>query len=106
MSEWEAYNRIEPIGELRGDLRIAQLTSTFYNFATSFGSKNGRRKVVKASDFMPFFKDDMEEPQVEQSVDEMKSALFGIANSLKEKNDRQTLPGKKLKPPKKGAKVG
>lgn len=105
MSEWEAYNRIEPVGELRGDLRIANLTSMLYNMISSFGSKKGRRHVSKTSDFMPFFKEDMEESQKEQSVDEMKSTLFGIASNLEKKNVPMPT-GKKLRPPKKEIKVG
>lgn len=103
MSEWEAYNLIEPVGELRGDLRIAQLTSMVYNMASAFGGKTSRRHISKPGDFMHFFKDEFKTEEQDQSVDEMKATLMGVASSINEKMKR-TSP-KKLLPPKKEKKV-
>jgi hypothetical protein len=90
LTEWEVYNSIEPVGEFRGDLRIANLTSMLYNMISSFGSKKGRRHVSKPADFMPFFKEDLEEKKDEpQSVEEMKSTLLSIASSLKNQEKKE-----------------
>lgn len=105
VTEWEAYNQIEPIGEYRRDYMMAQLTSIFYNFATSFGAKNGRRQVGKIADFIPWM--DEQKPQTEvQSVDEMKGVLFSFAKASEAKENKQVkkeVP-KYPKPPKRGKK--
>jgi hypothetical protein len=82
ISEWEAYNRLEPIGDYRRDLGIAILTSTFYNFAQSFGSKE-KRLSAKPQDFMPWMDegDKSRKSSEEQSVEEMKAAMLAFASS-------------------------
>jgi len=87
LAEWEAYNTLEPIGDYRQDYMIAQLTSIFYNFASSFGGKDGRRKIAKAVDFIPWI-DQPEEKTVTQPIEEMKKSLFGIAKADKEKKKK------------------
>lgn len=50
LSEWMAYDSIEPFGQLRDDARIALLASTVVNMVS--------KKKVKVQDFMPFLKED------------------------------------------------
>ena len=81
LSEWEAYNRLEPVGEYRRDLGIAILTSTFYNFAQSFGAKE-KRLNAKPQDFMPWVEqsDNGKESTEDQSMEEMKAAMLAFAS--------------------------
>lgn len=80
MSEWLAYDRIEPIGGYREDFRFAQLCLLVFDIAQkAFGGK----KRLKASimDFMPWGPDEARKkvPDKPQTVDEMKAILTGIA---------------------------
>lgn len=87
LSEWEAYNRMEPIGEYRRDYRIAALSSLVYNFASSFGGK-GKRKIAQIKDFMFFLEDEPPKEPEQQSVEEMKAALYSIAATSKKKGPK------------------
>lgn len=51
LSEWMAYNEIEPFGEDRDDLRMGIIASTIANVNRSNG-----KKPYKPQDFMPVFK--------------------------------------------------
>lgn len=89
LAEWEAFDRLEPIGEWRDDYRLAYLSSLLTNIAIS----QSGRKNAKMTDPEKFlltwgeyrFKD--EKIRI-QSVEEMKTALLGIAKVF----------GKKKKP--------
>lgn len=103
-SEWQAYNRLEPIGDYRRDLGIALLTSTFYNFAQSFGS-SGKRVRAKPQDFMPWMDegDKRTKSSDEQSVEEMKTAMLSIAGAGK-KEEKKMVRVPKIPPPKRKGK--
>jgi len=58
LSEWMAYNEIEPFGEEREDLRMGILASTMANINRSSG-----KKPYKPRDFMPVFKVGTETPE-------------------------------------------
>lgn len=49
LAEYMAYDRLEPIGEARADLRAGILASTFVNHSIS-----PPRRPTKPVDFMPF----------------------------------------------------
>lgn len=51
LSEWMAYNEIEPFGEDREDLRMGIIASTIANVNRASG-----KKPYKPQDFMPVFK--------------------------------------------------
>jgi hypothetical protein len=58
----------------------------FFNFASSFGGKKGKRLVADMKDFAPFIQDLLPNKQTkEQSVDEMKQILTTIASAHKKK---------------------
>jgi hypothetical protein len=61
LAEWIAYDRIEPFGEYRADLRSAIVATVVNN------SQGGKAKV---KDFIPTF-----EPPKKQTAEEM-SAMF------------------------------
>ncbi len=79
---------MEPIGEYRRDHRIAALTSLIYNFASSFGGK-GKRKVSQIKDFMFFLEDEPAKEPEQQSMEEMKEAMYSIAAAHKGKGSKR-----------------
>jgi len=76
ISEWEAYNKIEPFGEWRDDGRVAMLCSVISNLAIRVHAKKGT-KMTSAADFMPQWYE--EKGVKKQSVEEMKEVLLAIA---------------------------
>lgn len=60
LSEWMAYDLIEPFGEEREDFRMGILASTIANIYKS----PKRKKPYKAQDFMPSFEVISEEEQI------------------------------------------
>lgn len=64
LSEWMAYNEIEPFGPWRDDLRMGILAATVAN--TGFGRPD---PPVQAADFIPDFlgQDDTEPTEAEQA---------------------------------------
>lgn len=102
LSEWEAYDRIDPIGSWRDDYRMASLSALMTNIFQAIYHEEG--KEVKQSspvDFMPIWdeaerkKIALKEQDVEskrQSAEEMKSALLDFA---KRHNEREARKGRK-----------
>jgi hypothetical protein len=68
ISEWMAYYSIDPFGEVRADYRMAMSCCLLANI------NRGKGQPFKVSDFMPEFG-----PKKEQTVDEMKALLMGMA---------------------------
>lgn len=60
LSEWEAYDKLEPIGEMRSDFRMANIMSLINNLAIAIHSKSTQKTTPL--DFMP--KWDEEEQRV------------------------------------------
>jgi len=79
LSEWMAYERLEPFGERRADLRSAIVASTVANTARD---EKKRNRPFKPEEFMPEFKRE-EEEEIEpwrrqlQVVEAMNAALGG-----------------------------
>lgn len=96
ISEWEAYDRIDPIGTWRDDFRIAYLMTIVTNLAISINGKKGT-KFKEISDFIPVW--DQEEtsglPQ-QQSMEEMKKVLHSIA---KRQGTKKKIKKRVTKPP-------
>ena len=66
LAEWIAYHtHVEPIGEVRGDLRAGIVASTIANV-----NRKKHRAPFKAHDFMPYLKD------TSQTEEQMKSAFL------------------------------
>lgn len=59
LTEWMAFDRMEPIGEFRADLRAGIIASTVANYG-------GRdiREARKPSDFMPLLERPEEKPML------------------------------------------
>lgn len=99
ISEWEAYDRIDPIGASRDDLRFGSLQALMWNIVSHLYTKKGHTpKTMTAVDFMPDWTGDLKELKV-QSVEEMKQTLLAIARQQNKKvrKTRTTPPVKKQK---------
>lgn len=86
LSEWQAYDRLDPIGTWRDDLRIASLESLITNIARSVyhDPKKGKLEHVSPEDFMMKWGEteaQKPEPKV-QSPEEMAQALRSIATVM------------------------
>jgi hypothetical protein len=75
LSEWMAYERIEPFGEMRADLRAGIVASVVAN------ANRTRGDAFKPADFMPNF--DREE-EVEVEVDNKVNELMSIIKAKKQ----------------------
>jgi hypothetical protein len=105
ISEWEAFDKIEPIGIWKDDYRLAYLSSLITNLTISTHGKKSA-KFTNPIDFMLDW-DVTKEKSTEvpkQSVEDMKAILQGIAKSVNKNNVRQTAlqnrPPKSFKPTK------
>jgi len=83
LSEWEAYDRLEPVGEIRGDVRNALLCMLVANLAQSVWGKKGRHRMFELQDFLPRWDESVgEKERTPQSVEEMKEVLKTIARTV------------------------
>lgn len=84
--EWYLFDKMHPIGELRGDWQIAALCSLIANIEASKGKR--RRKRFRAQDFLLDF--GLERPKLmdrQQSWQEQKmiAMMFAAAGNAKGK---------------------
>jgi len=93
ISEWEAYDRIDPIGSWRDDFRLAKVESLITNIVQQLYAKKGSKPVLTTPlDFMVDWTGDKSYEPKKQSVEEMKAVMMGIANAQNKKVDRQSKP--------------
>lgn len=77
LAEWEAYDRLEPIGGFRQDYRFAQVCHLIFELAQSIYGKKDKRTRSHPTDFMPW--GPMEKPKAKkQTAEEIKTALTAI----------------------------
>jgi hypothetical protein len=89
ISEWEAYDRIDPVGTWREDFRMAFLSSLITNLTISVHGKKGAKQTT-LMDFMPKWEQTGEVGEVKkQSVEDMKKALLEIAGAQNKKEARK-----------------
>jgi hypothetical protein len=88
VSEWLAYDRLDPIGEYRNDSRFAIVCSTITNIARSIWGKNGS-KMTLISDFMPQYEQKQINRKPKQSVEQMKDILKTIAGVYGKKRSKK-----------------
>jgi hypothetical protein len=81
LSEWEAYDRLDPIGSRGDNMRMAIIASQMVNsFRAAYGKEG--IEMTTPEDYIPRFAEEDEEPEVKkQSVDEMKAQLLAIAHT-------------------------
>ena len=93
ISEWEAYDRIDPIGTWRDDFRLAKIESLITNIVQQLYAKKGSTpKLTTPIDFMVDWTGDKVVEPKKQSVEDMKSILLGIAGSQNKKVRGQSRP--------------
>jgi hypothetical protein len=110
VDEWEAYDRIDPIGSWREDYKMAYLTSTVLNIAVQLYGKEGARlqNPVEIMKNFPWLMDPSD-PQPKQAsgkqtIEQIKNVMMDLvrmgnrppkqkANSMSVKR-RKSLKGK------------
>lgn len=85
MSEWEAFEYLDPSSDFKEDFRIARVCALITNIAQSvYGKKGSRPKQATATDFMPEYNPDIDPDDdaieaADQSLEDMKFILAGMA---------------------------
>lgn len=97
ISEWEAYDRIDPIGSWRQDFLFAKLETCIINMVKSMYTEEGKDpKYTKIIDRMPAWREEdaikVQEPK--QSMEDMLFIMKAIAesNNSKKEYHRETPP--------------
>ena len=87
ISEWEAYDRLDPIGEWRDDFRMAKIESLLVNITNALYHKEHEQPAVtKPIDFMVRWGEETEEVEPnQQSAEEMKKIFMEIADAQNKK---------------------
>ena len=105
LAEWEAYDKIDPIGTWRDDFRSAKLESLMINIVNQlYAEKNKKPIVTTALDFMPDFAGDgryekKEDTNKATTPEEILSLFKGIAARQKQTGKKVNKPMiKKTKP--------
>ena len=113
IDEWEAYDKLDPIGEWRADFRMAKMASVITNlFYWAYGKPEA--EPTSANDFMPkwdeAFSEQADDPNIfwslskhgwvkrkRQSTEEIKQMALAVANSQNKnlRTPRTTPPRKK-----------
>lgn len=90
LSEWMAYDRLEPFGEERADLRAGVVASVIANV-----NRGKKGKAYSPQDFtLKFGEQEAEEPY-KQSTEEMKKIMMGMAEATKPKKKKDLKSFKK-----------
>ena len=85
IAEWEAYDRLDPIGDGRTDLHFAILMSQITNlFIGAYGKKGA--KFTRPEDYIiDWSGGGQEKNPVQQSVDDMKAFMLDFAKKHNER---------------------
>jgi adenine-specific DNA glycosylase len=93
VTEWEAYDQLDPIGKWRDEYSFAVLDSLIINIVSRLYAKKGHTpKEVLPTEFMPNWSGEKKIAR-KQSVEEMKQALMALAKSVSKRAD----PKKKVR---------
>ena len=83
LTEWEAYDKLDPIGKWRDELGFAMLSSLITNIVRQLYPEKGRQPILTAAtDFMlKWGEEAAQKPEPKkQSVDDMKQIFHAIAS--------------------------
>lgn len=97
LSEWEAYDRLDPIGKWRDDYSFAVLNALIVNIVNKLYGK-GKGKQYTPNDFMPNWSGEKKSVRT-QSVEEMKQSLLNIAKIANTRKRRTPITSKTAKKP-------
>ena len=85
LSEWEAYDKLDPIGTWREDFRMAFLSSLISNLAISINGAKGS-KMTSTMDFMPNWSgEEREEVEEVMSPEQILNTMKIIADAQNKK---------------------
>lgn len=94
LSEWEAFDRLDPIGKWRDEFNFAVLDSLIVNIVSRLYAKKGHTpREVSPTEFMPNWSGEKKIAK-RQSVEEMKQALLSIAKSVNKKLEKTPIKPK------------
>jgi hypothetical protein len=97
LSEWEAFDRIDPIGSWRDDFRVAFLSSLINNLVIAVHGKKGTA-MTRPIDFMPDWDlSKINEPK-KQTVEEMKQIMIDVIQSAGKRREQEKKRIGKLPP--------
>jgi hypothetical protein len=89
LSEWEAYDRIDPIGGFRLDYEAAAIQSQIQNIALAAWAKKGSKpEFTTYKDFMPLWGETESKAAPVQSVEQMKEFLLAFATKHNKRINR------------------
>lgn len=94
-SEWEAYDKLDPIGSWRSDFNAAHIISTMTNIANSIYHEEGKPLIQTTIDeFMPIWdKEERKKRKIKtpekQSPETLKDALLSFARSHNARLEKQ-----------------
>jgi hypothetical protein len=94
LSEWEAYDKLDPIGTWRDDFRMAYLSSLVTNLTISVNGKKGA-KMTSPIDFLPDWADQRGAKvidDVKPLAQQIKEIFGAIAKANKKKEDLSKRP--------------
>ena len=100
LDEWKAYDALDPVGEIRQDLRFATLWSRIFNLTIAILTPKGQKPdTTTPADFMPKWGEILDEyiptEQVEgQSMEAMKKLFTAIAGGNKQEGKPKRKPKK------------
>lgn len=89
MAEWEAYDRLDPMGDWREDYRLAFLCSLMMNIAIKQGGQKGA-KLTEPLDFMLVWDEEKKQGSTEQSPEEILAIFTAMASNMKTKPKNKT----------------
>jgi len=79
--EWEAFDRLDPIGEWRADFRMAELATVISNIALHLNAGKKQVKPIEIDQFMPQWDVRAPKDPKKQSLADMRQALLDIYNN-------------------------
>jgi hypothetical protein len=91
LSEWEAYDKLDPVGTWRSDFQMAQLISLIHNIFNSLYCKKGHHPTItNALDFMPDWDGEGKKPIVKKtSPEEIKQIFTDMAKEFDREEKRK-----------------
>lgn len=93
LSEWEAYDKLDPVGDWRIEFVGAKLESLISNLVNVLYAKKGHTPTMTtALDFMPDWTGERQVEQKKQSPEEMKKILMGMVANQNKKAVRDKQP--------------
>ena len=90
LSEWEAFDRIDPIGKFRDEIMIANFEALILNIVNKLYAKKGViPKLVSPMDFMPDWSGVLKKDEGKQSIEEMKRTLMSFAKDQNKRVEKE-----------------